>query len=585
MVKTRVERRLAAILAADVAGYSRLIGADEEGTLARFKAIRGELVDPKIDEHYGRIVKTTGDGLLAEFSSVIDALRCAIEVQAGMTERNAAVPGDRRIEWRIGINVGDIVVEDGDIFGDGVNIAARLESLAEPGGICVSARVQEDADGKLDVAFEDAGEQQLHNITRPVRVYRVGTGVASRPSLPLPDKPSIAVLAFTNMSCDPEQEFFADGISEDIITVLSKSRSLFVIARHSSFTYKGKKVAVNDIGRELGVRYVLEGSVRKVGSRVRVTAQLIEAATGGHLWAERYDRDLADIFSVQDEITTNVSEAIQPALERSERERAARKPPDSLDAWESYHRGMWHFANVEASENENARSFFRRAIEIDPRFAPAEAALALTYLNEITLFRPDLRVVNLPRALDHAGRAIKIDVTDATAHAALARALWMSGRHAESLAEADLAVSSDPNSAVAHGARGGAHLWAGRPRDAIAPLQTAMRLSPFDPLIPFWLHFTARAYYCAGDYVASIAAARQLRNSVPNFRQIYNTLIAALGQTGQIDEARVVMAEALERFGEGFRRYMSLPLNELRELRPEDREHMIDGFRKAGLVA
>ena len=585
MVKTRVERRLAAILAADVAGYSRLIGADEEGTLARFKAIRGELVDPKIDEHYGRIVKTTGDGLLAEFSSVIDALRCAIEVQAGMTERNAAVPGDRRIEWRIGINVGDIVVEDGDIFGDGVNIAARLESLAEPGGICVSARVQEDADGKLDVAFEDAGEQQLHNITRPVRVYRVGTGVASRPSLPLPDKPSIAVLAFTNMSCDPEREFFADGISEDIITVLSKSRSLFVIARHSSFTYKGKKVAVNDIGRELGVRYVLEGSVRKVGSRVRVTAQLIEAATGGHLWAERYDRDLADIFSVQDEITTNVSEAIQPALERSERERAARKPPDSLDAWESYHRGMWHFANVEASENENARSFFRRAIEIDPRFAPAEAALALTYLNEITLFRPDLRVVNLPRALDHAGRAIKIDVTDATAHAALARALWMSGRHAESLAEADLAVSSDPNSAVAHGARGGAHLWAGRPRDAIAPLQTAMRLSPFDPLIPFWLHFTARAYYCAGDYVASIAAARQLRNSVPNFRQIYNTLIAALGQTGQIDEARVVMAEALERFGEGFRRYMSLPLNELRELCPEDREHMIDGFRKAGLVA
>jgi len=329
---------------------------------------------------------------------------------------------------------------------------------------------------------------------------------------------------------------------------------------------------------------VLEGSVRKAGSRVRVAAQLIEAATGGHLWAKRYDRDLADIFSVQDEITKSVSEAIQPALERSERERAARKPRDSLDAWESYHRGMRHFANVEASENEKARSFFRRAIELDPRFAPAEAALALTFLNEITLFRPDLRVVNLPCALDHAGRAINIDVTDATAHAALARVLWMSGRHAESLAEADLAVSSDPNSAVAHGARGGAHLRAGRPRDAIEPLQTPMRLSPFDPLIPFWLHFMARAYYCAEDYAASIAAARPLRNSVPNFRQIYNTLIAALEQTGEIDEARVVMTEALERFGEGFRRYMSLPLNELRELRPEDREHLIDGFRKAGLV-
>ncbi len=288
---------------------------------------------------------------------------------------------------------------------------------------------------------------------------------------------------------------------------------------------------------------------------------------------------------MQDEITTRVSAAIQPALERSERERAARKAPESLDAWESYHRGMWHFANVEVSENEKARSFFRRAIELDSRFAPAEAALALTYLNEITLFRPDLRVVNLPRALDHAGRAINIDATDATAHAALARALWMSGRHAESLAEADLAVSSDPNSAVAHGARGGARLWAGHQRDAIAPLQTAMRLSPFDPLIPFWLHFMARAYYCAEDYVAAIATARRLRNSVPNFRQIYNTLIAALGQTGEIDEAGVVLAEALQRFGEGFRRYMSLPLNELRELRPEDREHMIDGFRKAGLVA
>jgi adenylate cyclase len=386
------------------------------------------------------------------------------------------------------------------------------------------------------------------------------------------------------MSGDAEQEFFADGIAEDIITVLSKSRSLFVIARNSSFTYKGKAVSVKDIGRELGVRYVLEGSVRRAGSQVRVTAQLVEATTGGHLWAERYDRDLADIFAVQDEITASVSAAIQPALERSERERAARKSPESLDAWESYHRGMWHFANVEASENEKARRFFQRAIELDPRFAPAEAALALTYLSDITLFRRDPRAVSISRALDHAGRAIKIDASDATAHAALARALWMSGRHAESLEEADLAVSLDPNSAVAYGARGGARLWGGQPRDAIELLQTAMRLSPFDPLIPLWQHFMARAYYWAGDYGASIAVARQLRHSVPNFRQVYNTLIAALGQTGQVDEAHAVMAEAMERFGEGFRRYMSLPLNEIRELRPEDREHLIDGFRKAGLV-
>jgi adenylate cyclase len=583
-MQTRPERRLAAILAADVVGYSRLIGFDEEGTLGRFKAIRANLVDTKIAEHRGRIVKNTGDGLLAEFSSVLGALRCATEVQAGMPEQNAGVPTDLRIAWRIGINVGEIVVQDGDIFGDGVNIAARLESLAPAGGICVSARVQEDAAGKIDVAFDDLGEQHLHNISRPVRVYQIGKGVASRPSLPLPDKPSIAILAFTNMSGDAEQEFFADGIAEDIITVLSKSRSLFVIARNSSFTYKGKAVAVQDVGRELGVRYLLEGSVRKAGKRVRVTAQLVEATTGGHLWAERYDRDLADIFSLQDEIARSVSEAIHPALERSERERAARKPPDSLDAWESYHRGMWHLANVDATENERARGFLRRAVELDSRFSPAEAALAVTYLNEITLFQPNVRAVNIPQALDHAGRAIQIDATDATAHAALARALWMSGRHAESVAEADLSVGLDPNSAAAHGAQGGARLWAGRPGDAIKPLQTAMRLSPFDPLFPLWLHFTARAYYWAQDYVAAIAAARKLRQSVPNFRQVYNTLIAALGQTGQVDQARVVMNEALERFGEGFRRYMSLPLNELLELRPEDREHMIAGFRKAGLV-
>jgi adenylate cyclase len=585
MEQGRVERRLAAILSADVAGYSRLIGSDEEGTLARLKVVRGDLVDPKIAEHRGRIVKTTGDGLLVEFSSVVDAVRCATEIQADMAERSTALSADIRILWRIGINVGDIVVENGDIFGDGVNVAARLQGLAAPGGICVSARVAEDTIGKIDVAFEDLGEQHLHNIARPVRAYRTGTGVvAPRSSLPLPDRPSIAVLAFTNMSGDPEQEFFADGIAEDIITALSRSRLLFVIARNSSFTYKGKAVAVNDVGRELGVRYVLEGSVRKSGNRVRVTAQLVEATTGRHLWAERYDRDLADIFSVQDEITASVAGAIQPALERSERERVARKPPESLDAWECYHRGMWHFANVEAAENEKARSFFHRVIELDARFAAAQAALALTYMNEITLFRPNLRSTNIPRALDHAARAIRIDATDALAHATLARALWMSGRHAESLAEADLAVSLDPNSPAAHGAKGGARLWGGRPRDAIDPLQTAIRLSPFDPLVPLWLHFMARAHYWAEDYAASIAVARQLRHSFPNFRQPYNTLIAALGQTGQIDEARAVLGDALERFGEGFRSNMALPLAELRELRPEDREHMIDGFRNAGLV-
>jgi TolB-like protein len=314
----RVERRLAALVAADVAGYSRLMGADEEGTLAQLKAHRRELVDPKTAEHRGRIVKTTGDGMLVEFASTVDAVRCAVEVQRGMGGRNAQVPEDKRIEFRVGINVGDVITEAGDIFGDGVNVAARLEGLAEPGGICVSSRVQEDARGKLDVAFEDAGEQRLKNIEHPVRVYRVrpgGAAATSRPALPLPSKPSIAVLPFQNMSGDPEQEYFADGMVEEITTALSRFRTLFVIARNSSFTYKGKAVDVKQVGRELGVRYVLEGSVRKAANRVRITAQLVDASTGAHLWADRIEGTIEDIFELQDQVTTSVVGQIAPKLE------------------------------------------------------------------------------------------------------------------------------------------------------------------------------------------------------------------------------------------------------------------------------
>jgi adenylate cyclase len=580
-------RRLAAILAADVAGYSRLIGADEGGTLQALKAIRAELIDPAIAAHNGRLVKTTGDGLLVEFGSVVSALSCATEVQAGMAERNSTVPDDTRVEFRIGINVGDVVVEDGDIFGDGVNVAARLEALAAPGGICVSARVQEDAAGKLDLTFEDLGEQALKNITRPVRAYRIATGAVSgtaqaTPALALPDKPSIAVLPFTNLSGDPEQEYFADGIAEDIITALSKSRSLFVIARNSSFTYRGKSVAVTDIGRGLGVRYVLEGSVRRAGNRVRVTSQLIEADTGGHLWAERYDRDLADIFVLQDEITSNVSGAIQPAVERSERERAVRKPPDSLDAWECYHRGMWHFAKVEAAENSKAMGFFRRSIELDPQFAPAYAMLALAYRIETGAFRPELRAENTARAYELARHAIAIDPTDATAHASLAIAMTGSGDHSEGIVEADLAVSLDPNSVLAYSAQGFTRAYGGRPGEAVEPLRTAMRLSPFDPLRFLWLIYLSRAQYWMHDYKAAIVTCRRLQQSYPNLFQSYTGLMASLGQMGRIDEARAVMAEAQERCGERLRSWMSLPPDKTGELRPEDREHLIEGLRKAG---
>jgi len=323
-----MSRRLAAILAADVAGYSRLIEADEEGTLGRLKALRAEIIDPKIAGHRGRIVKTTGDGLLVEFSSVVDAMRCAAELQAAIAESNAPLPPDRRIDFRIGIHQGDIVAEDGDIFGDGVNVAARLEGLAEPGGICVSARVREDAAGRLDLAFEDIGEQALKNISRPVWVYRVVTAKksASEPAVALPDKPSIAVLPFANMSGDPEQEYFADGMVEEIITALSRIKWLFVIARNSSFTYKGQAVDLKQVGRELGVRYVLEGSARKAAGRVRITAQLIDAFTGTHLWADRFEGLLEDVFELQDKVASSVAGVIEPALQAAETARSAGRP-------------------------------------------------------------------------------------------------------------------------------------------------------------------------------------------------------------------------------------------------------------------
>jgi adenylate cyclase len=386
-------RRLAAILAADVAGYSRLMGEDEEGTHERLKAHLRELVDPKIAEHRGRIVKNTGDGFLAEFASVVDAVRCAVEVQRGMVGREPKVREERRIRFRIGINLGDVIAEPNDIYGDGVNVAARLEALAEPGAICISRMVRDQIRDKLPYQLDDLGERQVKNIARPVRVYRVAVGApvtvstealdaAVKAPLTLPDKPSVAVMPFANMSSDPEQEFFGDGIAEDIITALSRYPSLFVIARNSSFTYKGRAVDVKVVGRELGERYVLEGSLRKAGDRIRVTAQLVEAETDRHVWAERYDRDLADIFAVQDEITEAVTIAIAPAIADAEQQRAIRKPPGSLDAWAAYQRGLWHFNNVTAEDNALAQTFFQQAVDLDPSFAGGYKGLTAVLSNE-----------------------------------------------------------------------------------------------------------------------------------------------------------------------------------------------------------
>src|SRR2546421_1276331 len=390
MAEARVQRRLAAILCADVAGYSRLMGTDEEGTLAALKSHRRELIDPLIAQHQGRIVKTTGDGMLIEFASVVDAVRCAVVVQQGLEDRNADVPESRRIRLRVGINVGDIIVDDGDIFGDGVNVASRLEALAEPGQICVSASVREQIGEKLPIGFADMGEHGVKNIARPVHVYRIekraepGTAAgnaAASISIALSDRPSIAVLPFANMSGDSEQEYFVDGIVEDIITGLSRIKWLFVVARNSTFVYKGRSVDVTQVGRDLGVRYVLEGSLRKAGNRVRITGQLIEAASGAHIWAERYDRALDDIFEVQDEITLNVVGAIEPSLRHAEIERAKRKRPENLDAYDLYLRALAYTHSAMPGEADKALPLLHQALALQPDFAAAHATAAYAYEN------------------------------------------------------------------------------------------------------------------------------------------------------------------------------------------------------------
>src|ERR1044071_8028546 len=380
MGEERVERRLAAILAADVAGYSRLMGVDEEGTLADLKGHRRAVLDPKITEHRGRIVKTTGDGFLIEFASVVDAVRCAVDIQRQMAERNIVVPAERRVEFRIGLNVGDIIIDDKDIYGDGVNIAARLEALAEPGGICVSRVVRDQVRDKLAFTFDDKGEQQVKNIARPVRAYVVRSGAPPRLSTgtvpdtaspPVPEKPSIAVLPFQNLSGDPEQEYFADGIVEDVITALSRNRAFFVISRNTSFTYKGPAVDIAKVARELGVRYVLEGSVRRAGNRVRITAQLVDAANGHHLWADRYDREMADVFAVQDEIARTITGELAPGVIAAEMQQARRKDPGQLDAWDRIMRAHWHIRRFTRDDLAEARRLLEQAVELDPANATA----------------------------------------------------------------------------------------------------------------------------------------------------------------------------------------------------------------------
>jgi len=483
-------RRLAAILAADVAGYSRLMGVDEEGTLAALKALRRELADPKIKEHRGRIVKTTGDGLLIEFVSVVDAVRCAVEVQRAMAGRNADVAPDHRIELRMGINLGDIIRDGRDIYGDGVNIAARLEGLAEPGGICVSRVVRDQVRDKLDFSFEDMGEQQVKNIARPVRVHRVvlgerpgssepAMGRSRKPSLALPDKPSIAVLPFQNMSGDPEQEYFADGMVEEITTALSRIRWLFVIARNSTFTYKGQSVDVKQVGHELGVRYVLEGSVRKAGQRVRITGQLIDAVTGAHLWADRFDGSLEDIFELQDQVAISVAGVIEPTLQVAEIRRSAERPTSDLTAYDLYLRAFSHVYTWEKSGTLAALDLLGQAIEHDPHYGPALALTASCHRQLHANGWTDNPELNRRDGVDLAQQALRVANDDPRVLGWAAYSLAYFGEDIDAAIElVDRALTLNPSFALGWVISGWLRLWAGGPELGIGHFETSLRLSP-----------------------------------------------------------------------------------------------------------
>ena len=538
-------RRLAAILAADVAGYSRLIGADEGGTLARLRALRRELLDPKIAECRGRLVRTTGDGLLIEFGSVVDALRCAVEVQREMTGRNTGVPPDSRIEFRIGINVGDIVVEDGDIFGDGVNVAARLEALAEPGGICVAARVQEDAAGKLDLAFEDIGEQQLKNIARPVRAYRViasagSASVRADPILALPDKPSIAVLPFANMSGDPEQEYFADGMVEEIITALSRVRWFFVIARNSTFTYKGQAIDVKRVGRELGVRYVLEGSVRKAGGRVRITAQLIEAETGAHLWADRFDGSLDDVFELQDQVAKSVAGVIEPALQAAETARSANRPTVDLTAYDLYLRADAMIL-PSATQIPEALRLLEQAIEHDPNYGPALGLAARCCLRLVADGRSGNPEADSRKGIDFARRALRVASDDPGALTDAAAVLAYFGEDIGAMIMLiDRALALNPSFARGWYSSGVLRRWAGQPEVAIEHVKAALRLSP-RARVGTSLATLGSAYFVSRRFDEAVPSLLLAIQEDPNFPDPYRYLAACYAHMGRLDEARATL--------------------------------------------
>ncbi len=584
MAEERVERRLAAILAADVVGYSRLIEQDEEDTRARLRGLHTELIDPRIAADGGRIVKSAGDGVLVEFASVVDAVRNALAIQTAIASRNEDVPEERKIVFRVGINVGDVIVEGDDIHGDGVNVAARLEGLCGPGEIYVSGAVHDQVANKLSVDFDDLGEQTVKNISRPIRVFRVGVGsgasVETAAVAPPEDRPSVAVLPFDNMSGDAEQEYFSDGISEDIITDLSKISGLFVIARNSSFSYKGTSPDVRKVARELGVRYILEGSVRKAANRVRITAQMVDGATGGHLWAERYDRNLEDIFAVQDEITRTIVDALKVELDLEERSQLGNPATTNIEAYDLTLRGRSLLYSHTREENAEAKGLFEQAIALDPDQISAYWGLSVALFTAYTNGWDDATEETLEHGISIAKQAIEIAPADPQGHWVLALGeLWKQNLDG-ALSAINAAVALAPNHAEVYATRGYILSFAGQSAEAMENLAKSMRLDPQFPTI--WLHFLAHAHFIAGDYDEAAALLKRRIRRQPDTDISRGLLVSCYGHLGLVSEAKEEWARLLEVNPDYSidRKGRVLPYRN-----PADWDRIVDGFRKAGVSA
>ena len=581
MAEETVTRKLTAILYADVAGYSRLTGEDEVGTHKQLSAGL-DLISGAIKAKGGNVVHYAGDAVLADFGSVVAAVDCAVSIQRQLAESTAQVPDGKRLQFRIGVNLGEVIVDRDDIYGDGVNVAARLEGLADPGGVCISATVHEQVRGKLDVGFEDIGAQEVKNIAEPVRTYRV---LLEPPSAfdeppPLPYKPSIAVLPFDNMSGDREQEFFADGMAEDIITGLSRFRWLFVIARNSTFTFKGRAVDVKQVAKELGVRYVVEGSVRKGGNRIRFTAQLIDATTANHIWAERYDRELEDVFAVQDEITEAIVAAIAPEISVAELKRAERKPPDSLDTWDIYQRGLATYYTTTEEGLESAIELFDKVNDLDPKFAPAFAMAADARIRYTLNFHPDDCGALLKQAQEKAQKGIALDPRDPVCLLADGRVNTYLGQHDLAISQIKEAIALNPNYAMAHYALGFVLTAAGRAEETISHVDRAIRLSPHDAYLAGFQGWRSMTLFYLKRYEEAVEwAHRASRNPNPRFWN-FAVLAASLTKLGRVEEARGALDELfarLPRFSLGFVR-KALSFMKVGSIEP-----FVEALREAGV--